>query len=103
MLEQAYVFKDEYTVRAFIEKNPSLISILKEIYANILRYFPQSQIRLNIFSDPDITGSDELAATVITSMSPEEALEKLNQFDENWWLDAMSSINGKISINVEFI
>ncbi len=49
------------------------------------------------------TGEEELFLLVQVDMEPEEALQKLHQFDEEWFLDQQESIGGLFNVDVEFV
>jgi hypothetical protein len=102
-LEQSCNFRNRSQVIKFLENDPLLISILQDASEQIKNYFdPSTQIYLEVISDPEIEGHQELALFINTKLSPEEALRRLEQFDEGWWLDASFSAREKICIDVEF-
>ena len=45
-------------------------------------------------------GTDELLMSISTKLSPKEALEKLHQFDNDWWIKNEPLSKGKLCIDV---
>src|ERR1700730_18447620 len=52
-LEGLYAFKDRQEVRQFLEQHPFLVSILGQAYAPIRKHFRNSEISLELVSEPD--------------------------------------------------
>jgi hypothetical protein len=103
VIEHWYTLRQPDEVLAFLEENPFLVSLLIEAYSPIQHYFPDSNLFLEMFADPESTDDHQLlVALIATHLSPEEALIKLDQLDEDWWLDVMDRAQGKLCINVEF-
>ncbi|MCI0692184.1 hypothetical protein L0337_09300 [candidate division KSB1 bacterium] len=74
-----------------------------ETYDKIGNYFgPQPEVVLEVVADPEADDDRELFTFIRTSLPPQEALEKLDQLDENWWLDAGDQADGKLCIHLEF-
>jgi hypothetical protein len=103
-IEQHYVFKDRDEVIGFIKNRPFLIPILTEAYSKIGSYFPESpQVFLEVVTDPEVPDDTQLVASVKTNLSPDEALERLDSFDREWWLQSMDRAKGELCIDVEFL
>ena len=45
-------------------------------------------------------GDDELLMSIATDLPPEEALNKLHQFDNDWWIENEPLSDGKLCIDV---
>ena len=101
-LEQLYVFRKPAETLHFLEANPFLVQLLQEAYANIRKYFPYSQIFLEVVTDPDAFDEKQLVVFIAVEQNPEEASQALDQLDENWWLDAMERAQDKLCITLEF-
>jgi hypothetical protein len=102
-LERLYIFRDREEVLWFLERYPFLVSLLLEAYEEIWNYFPYSQVSLEVISDPEALDEYQLLASISTSLAPDEAIDKLEQFDESWWLDALDRVQSKLCIDVEFL
>ena len=48
----------------------------------------------------EAVGEDEILMSISTSLPAKEALEKLHQFDNDWWIDNEPLAKGKLCIDV---
>jgi len=104
LLERLYIFREPKEVSRFLEDNPFLILLLLETYGQIERYFgPYPQVFLEIVTDPEASDNHELFALIYTSLTPDDALDRLDRLDRDWWLDASRTSQGKLCIDVEFL
>jgi len=100
-IERLYTLRERAEVLGFLERHPFLVSLLLEAYGQIGNYFPGSQIFLEVLTDPEAFNDYQLIASIATNLGPDEAIDMLEQFDENWWLDALDRAQGKLCIDVE--
>ena len=96
-----YSLRHSRKVQSFLEENFFLIPLLIEAQYYIARYFPTSEVFLEVETDPE-EKEDQLVALIATSLSPDNAYRQLKQFDEDWWLDTLSQAQMKLCISVEF-
>jgi len=102
-LEQLYILRRRSEVIKFLEDNSFLFPTLKEAYRQIRNYFGKSvQLILEVITDPEVAGEQELVIFVHINIPPDEVFKKLEQLDEEWWLDAPANARGKVCIDVEF-
>jgi len=101
-LERLYIFKDQAEVSRFLEKYPFLVPLLLEAYGHIALHFPYSQVFLEVVSDPEASSDSQLVAFIATSLAPGEAVNRLDRFDDAWWLDALDRAQGKLCVHLEF-
>lgn len=102
-LQRFYTLRRASEVREFLINNSFLFSLLREAYEQVRNYFGQSaQITLEVVTDPEATEDQELVVFIRTHFSPHKAFEKLEQFDEEWWLHTPLSARKKLCITVEF-
>jgi len=91
-------------VRAFISANPYLADLLLEAHPHIEKHFgPNPQLALEVIVDPEEEDFEELFAYILTTLEPEVALARLDQFDEAWFLDQLARAAGKLNFNLEFV
>lgn len=100
-LERLYTFRQREEVLWFLERYPFLVSLLLEAYDRIGAYFPYSQVFLQVVTDPEATDDDQVVVFIATALDPDEAVESLERFDDEWWLDALDWARGKLCIDVE--
>ena len=102
LLSRLYNIRRESEVFEFLEDKPSLIPLVVEAHERIRDYFGSStELVLEVITDPEATEDYELVIFVRTNLSPDDAFSKLEQLDEEWWLDASSEIREKLCIHME--
>ncbi|MDD2755026.1 MAG: hypothetical protein PHS80_05785 [Methanothrix sp.] len=82
-------------IRDFLEANDFLNPLVSEAHDQLQKYFPYSTIFMEV-------AQNELIISVGTSFSPEEADERLHNFDADWWIDESINSKAKLCITVEF-
>lgn len=97
LLENLYTFSNSIDVKRFLLKNKCLINILFEAYKQIKRIFNQNIVEICLEYDRDPEEDFEgLFVIIKTNLSPEESLNLLERFDEEWFLDNVSEEIGSI-------
>jgi hypothetical protein len=80
-----------------------VIALIKETRAKLREYFPDARIALEKEIDPE---SEVLRKTlwlyVYTTGDVYEAMEQLNQFDSDWWLDNGNRADGCLQVNLRW-
>lgn len=102
LLERLYTFRQRAEVLWFLERYPFLAPLLLEAYEEIGYYFPCTQVFLEVVADPEAIDDYQLVISIATNLAPDEAVNRLERFDEDWWLDTLDWAQGKLCINVEF-
>jgi len=87
----------------FLLEHPELFSVTKEAQQKIRNYFPYSPLILEVVTDPEEKESQILFIYIQTTLSVTEALSRLNQLDEAWWLDVSKEIGEFMCINLEYL
>jgi hypothetical protein len=95
ILNNMYTLRRGGRVGEFLRDNTYLTPIISEAYPELQKHFPYS----TFFMDVD---QGILVISVGTTLSPEEANENLNRFDEEWWLNVCVKSHAKLCITVEF-
>jgi hypothetical protein len=81
-----------------------LIDLLLEAPPHVERYFGLNpQVVLEVVADLEASDSEELFANICTSLPVEEALERLDQLDEGWFLAQLERTAGRFNFNLEFV
>jgi len=98
MLRNYYNMEGEKNIRKCIDGNDNLIPIFYDIHKNIQKYFPNSPLSMRAIQN-------DLIISVGTTFNPEEAIDRLDRFDDGWWLDKSFALdtNTRISIRVEYL
>ena len=91
-------------IKKFLEKYNGIIDYLYEAPDVIFEYFENTQLRLELFFDPDVENDEgELFLNIETNLDPQEAHEKLKQIDENWLLSITKEDMIFFNLNLKFI
>ncbi len=98
----AYSLQHIGKVQRFLEDNQFILPLLLLSRLYIERYFPGAEVLLDIETDADEGKDQQLVALIVTSLSPDEAFQHLQEFDEQWWLDVIDQTQMKLSISLEF-
>lgn len=102
LLPQFYEIKKPGEVFKFLYNHPGLVEIVFEaIYALRNVFGPDVSLELELVTDPE-TDETELFALVEVDLEPEVALQKLEEFDQNWLLDREEITHGLFNIDVQF-
>jgi hypothetical protein len=86
----------------FLKEFPSDFELLKNVRYQIRRYFPGASTKVEIENDPEIMDRSQLITYIETTLSPEEAIDRLDRLACDWWLDAKKDSAGKIAIDLVF-
>jgi len=102
--EELYSLRNAATVRRFLHAYPRLVKVLLEARLYLQKYFgPAPQVTLEVVSDPEVEGVEELFAYILTSLPVDEALARLDKLDEEWFLDQLDRVGGRFNFNLEFV
>jgi hypothetical protein len=103
-LERLYTFRRGEEVSRFVERHPFLVPVLLEAYSKIENYFElHPQVFLEVVRDPEVQGLVELFGCIGTRLTPEEAGERLQRFDWDWFLNQLPQVKGLLNFDVEFL
>ena len=97
-----YALRRPEEVLCYLRVNPFLLPLLVEAQDPIHKHFPQVTPFLDVVTDPEATEDSELVVSVPTALPPEEAMDRLAEFDRDWWLSALPRARAKLCITLEF-
>lgn len=108
-LEQHYTLCDTEQVQHILKHDPSLISLLLNIYPDIAAAFPDLQVFLHAVTNPEapyqqgesVGDCQEIAAFISTSLEPQEAVQRLTAFYKSTWGKALQATRSKIAVGLE--
>jgi len=102
MLEEMYSLRDATAVRRFLQTYPHVVKVLLDAYPYLLKHFgPDSQVTLEVVSDPEVADWDQLFAYICTPLPVNEALARLHKLDEEWFLDQLDRIDDLFNFNLK--
>lgn len=90
-----YTLRNPTDIREFLKNNRYLIPLISEAYGKLQMFFPPSTVFMEVLQN-------EMVISVGTSLSANEAKNKLDEFDDRWWLNECIKSNAKLCITVEF-
>ncbi len=103
-LQQRYTFRNPQQVSSFLQAHSFLVPLLFEASSHIEQHFRSNQqVFLQVVTDPEAADDRELFIFIGTNLQPDDALDKLDLLDDEWWLDAMDRSKGDLCIDVEFL
>ncbi len=95
-----YQIDDHSHVEEFLLKNSFLFQVLIQAVDPINTSFGNTKgIKLRLLEDG---ASAQLFAVIPTSHEPEDAMERLKEFDSNWWFSAPNEIRDFLEFTLEF-
>jgi hypothetical protein len=96
------VLRNPSEIKSFLKGNLALVSLIKNSFKYIRQIFGHNtNIELELIRDAESPTGEELVVFVQTPLRPEEALSKLHELDELWWIEASGKSNGRVSIHIE--
>jgi hypothetical protein len=100
-LEQKYAVRDKTEIRQFLRRHPLLVQLLLDTYKEIKAYFPGSSIFLDMSIDlEEADDKENLIGSIATDLPPDEAIETLENFYDNWWWQASKKADGKVAFGL---
>lgn len=102
-LEDFYTLENAVDVKKFLWTHERLIDILSEAHRRIKKIFGEvANLSLELHHDPE-EDFEGLFIIIKTNLSPEESLDLLDKFDEEWWLDVDDEVRKILEVDIENI
>ena len=98
ILQRLFIYRNPEAIDSFLSTKPALISLLVDISQKLPEFFPSVQPRLVLRRDDE--NANYLVVQVPTTEPVDNALGRMQRFDDEWWLDAMSAANGKVVVDL---
>jgi hypothetical protein len=100
----AYALRNAPACDAYFAAHPQVADFLQASYGQLRRFFgPEASLVLEVVRDPEASvPSDFLFVNIRTSMPVDDALARLDQFDEDWYLDQVDTFGDLVNFNLEF-
>ena len=102
-LQELYEYRNSDAVVRYLQSHPQLINFLQESHYYLLKHFEStSKFALEVIHDPEAQ-HQQLIVYINTPMSVDEALNRLDKLDTEWFLDHINSVGHLINFNLEII
>ena len=103
-VERHYSARHKMRVRAYLTAYPVLIPVLLEAVDYLFYLFGQNvKLTLEVVTDPEAPEEEQLFAYIeVPVEEADEAFEALAQFDEQWFLDQQTHVNGRLIFSLNF-
>jgi len=103
-LGRDYQLDDEADILAFLERYPAVVPLLFDIRSNIRRFFGDDPVRLEMFYDPEWPEDEPtLVVNIQTRSASHQALDRIHQFDNEWWLGKYKDIDVPLLVTFEHV
>lgn len=103
-LRERYEFRENATVEDYLEKNPSLRGLLARAHNKIREYFGSDvHAVLEMVKGFEADDDERLFVFIQTELSSDEALDRLDELYDRWWLGTLSGVQPKLNIDVEYV
>jgi hypothetical protein len=101
-LDRIYSFRMPDEIKSFLLVHPTIISVLDEARSVLEKFFGESvRVSLEIISDPEASDHRQLFGYINAELSPEDALSRLDAFDNAWFLKQLNLVGGLFNFNLE--
>jgi hypothetical protein len=102
-LETIYNFRNPDEIKKFLGEHKLIIPILLNARLIVEEFFGNNvPLTLEMVIDPEALSNKQLFCYINTeSMSLDEAFERLNAFDESWFLKQYDLTGGLFNFNLE--
>jgi hypothetical protein len=91
-------------IQMFLMAHPVIIDVLLAAYPYLINAFGYApQIRLEVFRDPEAVQSEQLIAYIITNLPVDQALARLSEFDDRWFIQQLDQVGGDFNFNLEIV
>jgi hypothetical protein len=101
-LSRLYVFRQPAEVEEFLHRNPRVAALLRIAQPQISHYFGAHALRVELTLDPWDPAKEHLFAMVECDLKADDALDRLQEFEQKWWADASYAAQLPLNIDVEF-
>src|SRR5687767_12060188 len=89
------------SVQTFLSQYPFLKPILQEAEARVAEFFgDDAEIIYRVIHDPEIASFVALWGHIWLDLTVDEAHDRFEKFDENWYLDLPFEIRDKLNFQI---
>lgn len=101
-LEHLYTFRGRTEILQFLDKYPFLVPVLLEAPEKIRNCFPESKLFLEVVPDAEVVDWVLLVLSILMKLEPDDAVDKLNQMDMEWWIHTPYEVRKNVCTILEY-
>ncbi|NIT62023.1 MAG: hypothetical protein GWN00_39265 [Aliifodinibius sp.] len=95
-------YRNSEMVEAFLAAYPKIPSFIKAAAPVLTKYFGQPlEMVLEVMSYPEEGAEEDLIGWIQSHDDVEEGLNKLERFEDEWFLDHMAEVDYRFNFNLE--
>jgi hypothetical protein len=95
-------YRNPMAVEAYLTRHPEVKDFIEVAWPNLVRFFGQAiDVVLEVLTYPEEAAHEELVGWVQWAGDVHEGLERLERFDDEWFLDHMAEVETKFNFNIE--
>ena len=97
-----YQLNNKEDVQHFLQENSSILSLVNETYSRIHEYIPETRkVVLEVLVDPE-ENQTNLIAKIYPNLSIDDALDRLDNFDKQWFANKFIESNTLFNVTLDF-
>lgn len=101
-LEPEISYRNQMAVETYLARYPEIMSFLKAAWPNLVRCFGKPvHIVLEVMTYTEYETYEELVGWIQSTDDVYDGLDKLERFNDEWFLDHMSEVGNKFNFNIE--
>lgn len=102
-LEDFYDARDWASVKRHLQQDPNSALLLTEAQAPLKRLFgADARIALEVVQEPEGGEAERLFVRIHTGGDWQAAFDKMDRFDEEWWLDASATLASRLEFSIAY-
>ena len=95
-------FRNPNVVKSYLVDRPQIEDFIKLVWPSLVEYFGETiSLVLEVMISPDEIDSDELVGWIQTTDDVNEALDKLEQFEDQWLEEQLNTVGCAFNFNIE--
>lgn len=102
-IPSGFVTRERTEVHNFLRRHPEAAGVLPEALPYIHDIFGKVPVSLRVIHDPDSAGAEDLFAFIQVPSSSGSALQKLDAFDEGWWMGRLAGLSLPLHFDLEYV
>lgn len=103
VIPAGFAVTDRNEVAGFLQRHPEAATALRESWAHVRAVFGPARVSLRVIRDPDSGDVEDLYAYIQVLEAAGSALDKLDQFDEGWWMDRLADRAASLHFDLEYV